>query len=212
MRFVCIMFFFISATVLARPVSYPGGWTLMQMNQYDLQKVHLHYSPSAKWSLGYKGELVKGSHIQFHGLQHNLLLKRWNNKHSQGNFYLQSAIGLTFSDEVKRQVDWGGFSGVAIDWENRRWFVSYASRFVKYNSVIEKIEHSGRIGFAPYLGDYGDLHTWLMVQADYQTKHSTINDHSITILPLVRFFKRVYLIEVGSNFNQHFLFNLILRF
>jgi len=40
----------------ARPVSYPGGVTLMLMNDGDKNTAHLHYSPTAKTSLGYKFE------------------------------------------------------------------------------------------------------------------------------------------------------------
>jgi len=40
----------------ARPVSYPGGWTFMTMNDGDKNSAHIHYSPTAKTSLGYKFE------------------------------------------------------------------------------------------------------------------------------------------------------------
>ena len=43
----------------ARPVSYPGGWTLMVMNDKDTNSSHIHYSPSAKYSVGWKHEYLR---------------------------------------------------------------------------------------------------------------------------------------------------------
>ena len=40
----------------ARPVSYPGGITLMLMNDSMKNSLHAHYSPSAQTSFGYKFE------------------------------------------------------------------------------------------------------------------------------------------------------------
>ena len=43
--FLLIMIF--SSLNEARPVSYPGGITIMQMNDTNKNSVHLHYSPTA---------------------------------------------------------------------------------------------------------------------------------------------------------------------
>ena len=69
---------------LARPVSYPGGWTLMQMNDADASTLHVHYSPTARYSVGYKAEYWNDKDWQFHGAQLNYLLKRWNKPELSG--------------------------------------------------------------------------------------------------------------------------------
>ena len=51
--FISFIFFDIS---IARPVSYPGGLTLMVMNSSMKNSVHTHYSPTANTSIGYKFE------------------------------------------------------------------------------------------------------------------------------------------------------------
>ena len=66
--------------VIARPVSYPGGWTLMTMNDGDKNSVHVHYSPTAKTSIGYKFEYWPDKELNLHALQINKLLKRWNKR------------------------------------------------------------------------------------------------------------------------------------
>ena len=67
---------------------------------------------------------------------------------------------------------------------------------------------SARVGIAPYIGDYGDLHTWLMLQVD----HVPESDEQITVTPLVRLFKDVHLLEAGMSNQGDVLFNYILRF
>ena len=42
-----------------------------------------------------------------------------------------------------------------------------------------------RIGWAPYEGSYGELHTWLMLQVE----HLPENDDTTIITPLLRLFK-----------------------
>lgn len=71
---------------LARPVSYPGGKTVMFTNNGDRNAVHLHYSPTANYSVGYKGEYWRDGDYSINAVQLNNLLKRWNKKDSQANF------------------------------------------------------------------------------------------------------------------------------
>ena len=87
--------FFISINSLgARPISYPGGWTVMQMNDFNSHSLHVHYTPSSKYSFGYRGEYWRKKDWQFHGGQFNYLIKRLNNPKSQANLYLKSGLGL----------------------------------------------------------------------------------------------------------------------
>ena len=44
------------AVAQSRPVSYPTGWTMMLQNNDTRRTMHAHYSPTAKWSVGYKFE------------------------------------------------------------------------------------------------------------------------------------------------------------
>ena len=59
MKYVIFFYIFIFFEVYARPVSYPGGVTLMQINDGYFSNLHLHYSPSIKYSVGLKIEKIE---------------------------------------------------------------------------------------------------------------------------------------------------------
>ena len=76
----------------ARPVSYPSGWTVMQMNNGDMSSAHIHYSPTFTDSIGLYSERNWGEDWHFTGVQYNRLVKRWNKPNSQANLYLKAAV------------------------------------------------------------------------------------------------------------------------
>ena len=52
------------------------------------------------------------------------------------------------------------------------------------------------------------LHTWLMLQADYDAGA----DDNFSVTPLVRFFKNSTMVEAGYNFDNGMQLNFIQRF
>jgi len=196
--------------VQARPVSYPGGWTTMLMNNGDMNSFHLHYSPTAKYSVGIRSAYHREDDFWHSTLQVNNLLKRWNNPDSQANLYLKSGIGVAYSDaeEFDGEIDPAVFTGIAADWEDRRYFVSYENRYMEAGDIHDGFHQSARIGIAPYIGDYGDLHTWLMLEVEHEPEA----DEKFTITPLIRFFKGVHLMEAGMSNQGDVLFNYVIRY
>ena len=194
----------------ARPVSYPGGWTLMIMNSGHANSAHIHYSPTAFTSVGVRSEYRREGEFLLNAVQINNLLKRWNNPNSQANLYLKSGIGAAYSDadDFDGEVDAAGFTGIAADWEDRRYFVSYENRYLEAGDIADGYSQSARVGIAPYIGDYGDLHTWLMLQVEHEPEAQ----EKVTITPLVRLFKDVHLMEAGVSNQGDVLFNYIVRF
>ena len=79
---------------------------------------------------------------------------------------------------------------------------------VHAGAIEQHITQKARLGVAPYVGDYGDLHTWLMLQVDHHPKQSD----NITFTPMVRLFKSETLVEAGLSDDGDVLFNWILRF
>ena len=207
LTFACI---FAGGPAQARPVSYPGGITGMFTNDADKHAMHLHYSPTAKMSLGYKLEYWRDQDFTINALQMNNLLKRWNGKDSQANIYLKSGLGMAYSDagDFDHEKDLAAFSGIAMDWENRRFFASYENRYTEAGDIANFFTQSARVGVAPYVGDYGDLHTWLMLQVDHKPES---RDH-VTVTPLVRMFKGVHLGEAGISDKGDVMFNYIIRY
>lgn len=191
--------------VQARPVSYPGGITAMTTNDGDKNTLHLHYSPTAKTSLGYKFEYWRDGEYTINALQMNNLLKRWNKKDSQANLYLKSGVGAAHKDG---EDDFAAFTGIATDWEDRRYFVSYENRYTEAGDIDDFFMQSARVGVTPYIGDYGDLHTWLMLQVE----HVPESKDKFTVTPLVRFFKDVHLVEAGMSDQGDLMFNWVIRY
>ena len=192
----------------ARPVSYPSGWTVMQKNNGDYSSLHVHYSPTFTDSIGLYSERNWQTDWHFTGVQYNRLVKRWNQTNSQGNLYFKAGAGQADPFGQGADVEAAGFVGVAADWETRRWFVSYEARGFDLG-FTQDARQSARVGMAPYIGDYGDVHTWLMLQVDNRPEAET----PTVVTPLVRFFYDVQLLEIGyTPETEELLLNWIVRF
>lgn len=168
---------------------------------------HVHYSPTAKYSIGHKFEWDREQHFQIQAAQVNYLAKRWNKPGSQANLYLKTGVGEAYNTNGPGH-DLAGFAGIAADWETRKYFVSYENRYLDAGSVASMFEQAGRVGFAPYVADYGSLHTWFMLEARYNKKA----EDQFTLTPLVRFFKGPALLEAGVSSTGSALLNFIYRF
>lgn len=195
-------------TADARPVSYPSGWTVMQMNNGDASTLHVHYSPTFQDSIGLYSERNWQNDWHFTGLQYNRLVKRWNSPNAQANLYFKAGAGQADPFGDGADVEAAGFVGISADWETRRWFTSYEARAFDLG-FTQDARQAARIGVAPYIGDYGDLHTWLMLQVENQPEADT----PTTVTPLVRFFYDVQLLEIGyTPESEELMLNWIVRF
>jgi len=192
---------FISAALLglatpaaARPVSYAGGWTLIEETNRQTTTGLLHYSPSSRYSLGARVDLDRKADILFTGVQGTWLAKRWFGEDYQGNVYFWGAAGAAQGiDSNSADARFGAQGGIIADWETRRLFVSYHGSVRDFGALDATAAHAARFGFAPYEGDTGDLHTWLMVELDNRPD----NPEPIGVTPLVRFFYGSALFEAG---------------
>lgn len=207
----CLAFAGLPTAAHARPVSYAGGWTVLQTNDMNSHSLHLHYSPAASTSVGYRAEYWRKEDWQFHGVQVNHLLRRWNMPEAQANLYLKTAGGIAYSDHeaLDGKTSPAGFVGIAGDWENRRFFTSYENRYVEAGSIDHFFMQQARVGVAPYIGDYGDLHTWLMLEVDH---NPTREGEEVIVTPMVRLFKDVYMAEFGVSHRGDVMANWVVRF
>lgn len=195
---------------IARPVSYPGGWTLMTENNADRYSAFIHYSPTARYSIGYRGEYWRKDSYWLQSIGMNNLLKRWNAPEWQANIYLKSGLGIAHSDqgEFDNEIDPLAYSGLAADWEDRRFFAGYEFRAIYADQINKSFHQRARIGITPYIGEYGDVHTWLMLEVS----HHPGSPDLFVITPLIRFFKDVYLLEIGVSDKNDLMVNGIIRF
>lgn len=196
-------------SALARPVSYPGGWTVMAMNDDAMSSLLVHYSPSADWSVGWRENWARDEDWVFTGAQINRLVRRWNNPGSQANFYIKGALGGVGSEaRPLDDLDLGGMVEIAADWETRRWFLSADAVYWNAGDFGDSTQYRARVGVAPYIAEFGGLHTWLMLQAT----HRPDADDELVLTPLARFFYGTHLWEVGVTDRGEGLFNWIIRF
>ena len=162
------------------------------------EAIYYHYSPTYKYSLGI--ELVDekkraNNHANF---RYTYLLNRKNTHNLQRNLYFQSSVSTGGNDEYTY-----GFLG---DWETRRYFIGFGVHDIKSN-MRDYSKQFVQIGLAPYLGNYGDLHTWLMVKS----KHDSLTDEWNSY-PVVKFFKGDYLLEFGFDENDELDLHFMIRF
>ena len=195
---------------LARPVSYPEGWTWITKNNNEMNSILIHYSPTFEYSLGYRAEYSKAKEYNIHSLNYNQLIKRWNKKHSQANLYTKNGIGILHTDyaNYESKFKYAGYIGISSDWETRRYFTSYENRYFHSGKINNYFSQNIKIGVAPYIGNYGEFHTWIMLTLD----HIPEAKNTITYGPLLRFFYKTHLVELGTNNYNQLLFNWTTRF
>ena len=193
-----IILLIISFGLDARPISYSGGSTIMSFSDNIKDSLYYHYSPSYKYSVGIENISDKYFDDNYSYVRFTYLLNRKNTENSQRNLYLQSGISSKGFNEF--------FYGMHGDWETRRLFVGFGLKETK-RKIHDYSEQYYQIGVAPYLGDYGDLHTWIMIKAkenSLQNKWSTY--------PVLKFFKGNVLVEFGYGEKTEWDVHLMYRF
>lgn len=160
--------------------------------------IYYHYSPSYKYSIGIEKINDKVLDDRYSYARLSYLLDRKNTEYSQRNLYFQSGISSIGLDNY--------FYGIHGDWETRRWFVGFG-----YKNLDKKIkkyrEQYYQFGVAPYVGDYGDLHTWIMLK----TKENSLDKDWMTY-PTLKFFKGNILIEFSYHKKTEWDAHLMYRF
>lgn len=116
-----------------------------------------------------------------------MLAKRWNHEKWQANIYVKSGTGLAVTtDRGDNKTDAAAFTGIAADWEDRRFFAGYSNRFMYAGGIGSYFDQKVRFGIAPYIGDFDDIRTWLMVDLKYKLFRN--RESEFNIVPVLRFF------------------------
>lgn len=200
----------VSTDTFARPVSYAGGWTLIEDTDRQSTSALIHYTPDSSYSLGLRADWDRRDDLLFVGPQATWLAKRWLSPDTQANLYFWGAAGLVTGVGSNPADETAGLQlGLMSDWETRRLYVSYRASMRDYGKLDQSAMQAVKLGFAPYEGDTGDLHTWLMLEVDHRPE--AVNPVGVT--PLIRFFYGPALFEAGWNVtDDQPLINLQYRF
>ena len=196
-RIICLLSV-MSFGLDARPISYTGGSTIMAFSDNIKNSIYYHYSPSYKYSIGI--EVIRNKYFKdnYSYVRYTYLINRKNTENSQRNLYFQSGVSSKGFDEF--------FYGVNGDWETRRLFVGFGIKETE-RKIQDYLEQYYQIGVAPYLGDYGDLHTWIMIKA----KDNSLENKWSTY-PVLKFFKGNVLMEFGYSKKTKWDIHLMYRF
>ena len=189
---------FLITNIEARPISYSGGSTLMSMSDSMKDSIYYHYSPTYKYSVGIESVNDKFFDKDYIYLRLTYLLNRKNTKNSQRNLYFQSAIS---PDDLN-----DNFYGMHGDWETRRLFSGFGYKRV-INNIQDFTEQYFQVGIAPYVGEYGDFHTWVMLKG----KKNSISGDWATY-PVLKFFKGDFLVEAGYDNDFDWDIHMMYRF
>lgn len=189
-----------------KPLSYVGGTMVMQENDETGYTLSIDYTLDPHFALGLysKGE-IGGDDFSMAGPQLNMLLKRWNLPNGQGNIFSMTGAGVARQGIDNQTAAW---AGLLADYESRRVFFSYEPRLMYAGNIEKSFWQRTYAGFAPYLADYEQLNTWLLIRADH---HPAKKDHFV-VTPVIRFFYKTIWLEAGYSSNNHVMVNWTVQF
>ncbi|MBY0517064.1 MAG: hypothetical protein K2P81_09160 [Bacteriovoracaceae bacterium] len=205
MRWLVLLFLPLFAW--AHPVIYKDGIMLSSMTMHDFTELGAFYSYTPKWAVGaeyLRLESPKGEEKQLELARLNHLAYRYNGPGSQGNIYLVSGLGRAHDDVNDNRLGWLG--GVEADWESREYFISS-----KYTQIGSPDFDAGiwvsRIGYSPIIADFDSLQSWVMLQ----TWYDPITSKETKITPMLRFFYKNVLWEMGASLKGDAFFNWMIH-
>lgn len=204
---------FLSVPGWSHPVSFKGGTSLMSYNSDLESDVMLTYSYDFWGSVGLRylnfrdltaDYMAPGQSHQseFTFAQGNFLLKRWNQEHSQTNIYLSGGAGI---EKNSGKTTSAQVIETQADWESRQYYVLGNYQRVFREKADDLQVAKGRLGFAPFIGDYEDLNIWVIAEA------VKMNDMDVQLNQILRFYHKNVLWEFGGNFKGSLIFNFMVH-
>jgi len=188
-----LVFIILLSSISAHPVIFKNGKVFWVSQTPSFNDIRFGVSQTSNWLIGGRVLEDRKSNETFALINNNYLAKRWNSRNSQANIYLLSSVGVN----TKNSKSMGTF-GVHGDWENRQLMVM---QMLEYYSHTSSWVSSSRFAYSPYTVDYSKMSTWLIAQ--YRIEYNN-DQFSYMFLPVVRFFKGNYLLEIGSNGDDSF--------
>ena len=200
------LFWSVVTPMQAKPLSYVGGTMVMQENDETGYTLSIDYTFNPHFALGlYSKYEIGGNEFWIAGPQLNGLIKRWNLSDGQGNIFSMTGVGMARQGSNNQP---GAWAALLADYETRRWFFSYEPRVMYAGNIEKSFWQRAYVGFAPYLANYDELNTWLLLRVDH---HPAKDDHFV-VTPVLRFFYKTIWLEVGYSSNNHVMVNWTVQF
>ena len=214
MRHIFISYFCLAVIFVtplsAKPISYVGGTMAMQENDETGNTLSIDYTLSPQFAVALYGKKeINGERFTVVGPQINGLIKRWNLPDGQGNIFSMTGVGAARTNtQGPDTTHFAAWTGVLADYETRRIFTSYELRLMYAQHIESSAWQRARVGVAPYLANYDDLNTWVMIQVD----HHPAKNRTTVVTPLVRLFYKSTLVEGGVSTRGNVMFNWTQQF
>lgn len=204
------LFFVLSASAFAHPVIYGGGTVVSSSNMGSYSDNQLLYSFTPKWATGVNHwRFTKDNKNTEMGLVRlNHLLWRHNGEDSQANIYLLSGFGMVDSEIGRRDTREVYMGGFEADWETRTLFA--ALKYYQFSSpaLTDISMTQARIGFSPFESGFENLQSWFMLQAMVMPEV----ENGVVLTPMLRFFYKNVLWEMGSSARGDWMLNLMVHY
>ncbi|MEI8025020.1 MAG: hypothetical protein WCI18_01610 [Pseudomonadota bacterium] len=176
----------------------------MNENRIHQNQLMGAYTIGREWSLGFHFSAFKKDEGQdsFFAPVVSYLVLRENEDRQQTNVYLTAGGGRITSSNSKPQTVPAGILALDVDTETRTFYSALRYEVTRAKDERLYAYSRARLGFAPYSAAVGGLHTWVLIQADYDKWQS----HS-EVTPMLRFFFQNMLWETGVSLRGSFQFN-----
>lgn len=208
--FVTFMLCSVRFPAYSHPVVFQGGTAVSGHHLGEKAEVEVVHSPTWWSGLGVSSERTPHSTQLL--AKATVLVWRGHFPDLQSNFYLGTAAGKKWNSHSGKDSENPAIYMISTEWdaEDRMYYGR-----VRYNLNFESNKRDSsiltRIGLAPYKATSEEPAIWGMVEWMAHPKHSTQEiEHDVT--PLIRFFYRNALFEVGTSFNGKVAFNYMFHF
>ncbi|MBI1861155.1 MAG: hypothetical protein HYR96_09585 [Deltaproteobacteria bacterium] len=198
----------LAMTGFAGPIGFEDSWAVMGYTQPDMVDFQASYSFTHKVGLGvdYGHDTMEGPERQWVIGRFNYLVSRWNGPDHQANIYLSAGGGAGFKNEVYQPAVFGA---VEADYETRSIYFSGKASATAARDFQSLVFYQLRAGVAPYLADFEGFHSWIVIQTQY---FPNAVGYPVRVGPLMRFYYRNVLWEIGATTKSTWNFNFMIHF
>lgn len=194
-----------SEAARAHPVAFRGSVGVMGYHSKDMTDLELNYSVRHWFAPSVQAlRFTEGTNQPDAWLgKANFLLYRRNGEASQLNVYGRLGGGY-----ARLNGGGGAYSaGFTADAENRQlYFLAQADTLRRGSDTLATF-WKARVGFAPYVTGFEQLHTWLVLEANQKS----LGEKRVNLVPTLRFFYQNVLWEVGSTLSGDLHLNYIIH-
>lgn len=208
MKIVLLQFVLLcSSVVMAHPVSFSDSIGIMGAHSENQTHLQVNYSWKYWFATGVHNIQRVSDEKNISLLSANFLAKRWNTDRFQANLYGLLGAG---------QSEWGAYSesvyftGAQFDIEDRKHYFLTKYKQVYNDDNTHYSNANIRLGFAPYVGSFNDLHIWYIL--DYSVEKYLGGEEKYALAPTLRFYYENVLWELSAPINGGLGFKYIIHY